>query len=128
MVSYTLLQKLETPLPKHGIGAVIISPTRELAAQIFDVVSQFLGRFEALTSMLLIGGRTVQDDLKAFEENGAHVVVATPGRLDDILTGKSAGSVNSQQQGGRFRMGLKSLVSTAVGAVLSFNVFNEFNG
>ncbi|RKO83735.1 P-loop containing nucleoside triphosphate hydrolase protein, partial [Blyttiomyces helicus] len=90
----------DRPLLKHQIGALIISPTRELAAQIHTVLASFLDAMNAvhasaegelarrpqLTSMLLVGGNTsVQDDVAEFSRRGAHVVVGTPGRLDDLL-------------------------------------------
>merc|ERR1719266_72851 len=36
------LYKLQTPLKKHEIGALIVSPTRELASQISEVLEEFL--------------------------------------------------------------------------------------
>lgn len=78
-------------LGPHDVGAVVISPTRELASQIFQVVGDFLGdgqKFD-LKSLLFIGGpkRSVVDDLARFSAKGANVIVATPGRLGDILMG-----------------------------------------
>ena len=67
------LQKLPTRLSKHDVGAVIISPTRELASQISAVVQEFtddLGRKEEeedhVTQMIMIGGKssTVAQDLE----------------------------------------------------------------
>ncbi|CAF0834877.1 unnamed protein product [Brachionus calyciflorus] len=73
-------------LKKHDIGALIISPTRELAQQIFDVVNQFLTDLGLFSSILFVGGNSISDDLKNFESNGANIIVATVGRLEDLLT------------------------------------------
>ncbi|KAI5168000.1 ATP-dependent RNA helicase DDX10/DBP4 [Nematocida sp. AWRm79] len=65
-----------------GLGAVIITPTRELALQIFTVL-QTLGQFTHLSGGLLIGGRDVEREKEAVGE--LNVVVCTPGRLLDHL-------------------------------------------
>jgi len=71
---------------------MIISPTRELASQIYDVLQEFLRDSDkGLTSILLIGGNKVERDLQKFEEYGGNIVVGTPGRLEDLLMGKTAG-------------------------------------
>lgn len=37
---------------------------------------------------MLIGGNSVDDDVKLIIEKGCHIVVCTPGRLEDLLTRK----------------------------------------
>ena len=64
-------------------GALVITPTRELATQIAGVVEHFLPC--TLSQLLLIGGRDTQDDVTSLNETGAQIVVATPGRLVDLL-------------------------------------------
>ena len=86
------LYRLSEPLSKNDVGAMIISPTRELASQIYDVLQEFLRDSDkGLTSILLIGGNKVERDLQKFEEYGGNIVVGTPGRLEDLLMGKTAG-------------------------------------
>ncbi|KAL3842558.1 hypothetical protein ACJMK2_020554 [Sinanodonta woodiana] len=51
-----ILWKRDEPLEKQSIGAVIISPTRELAQQIAEVVEQFLREIPQFTCFLCIGG------------------------------------------------------------------------
>ncbi|KAJ3305986.1 ATP-dependent RNA helicase dbp4 [Blyttiomyces sp. JEL0837] len=61
-----------------GVGALIISPTRELALQIFEVLKK-VGRFYSFSAGLLIGGKdlaTEQDRV-----NRMNILVCTPGRL-----------------------------------------------
>jgi ATP-dependent RNA helicase DDX55/SPB4 len=68
------------------VGAIIITPTRELAVQIHRVVSHFKPFLEEARPMLLVGGTSVQDAVDTFRSEGATVLVATPGRLDDLLS------------------------------------------
>lgn len=62
--------------------AVVLSPTRELAAQIADVVAP-LARRVGLSSVLIAGGMSYEPQLKALKR-GVDIVVATPGRLIDL--------------------------------------------
>lgn len=81
-----LLQRRVDKWKPHEVGAIIISPTRELALQISEVLDNFLVYFTKLTKMLAIGGNSVQVDLENFRSKGANILIATPGRLDDLLT------------------------------------------
>lgn len=61
-----------------GLGALIITPTRELALQIFETVAK-IGKLHDFTTGLIIGGQ----NLKA-EKNRLHqlnIIICTPGRL-----------------------------------------------
>ncbi|GMH40472.1 hypothetical protein BSKO_08376 [Bryopsis sp. KO-2023] len=80
------LRKLEQPLRKHEVGAVIISPTRELANQIFEVAVPFVESVPSMKACLLVGGTDIQLDFKTLASEGANVLVGTPGRLEDILS------------------------------------------
>lgn len=68
------------------VGAIVISPTRELAAQISDVVDKFLQNIPELTQVLIMGGDKckVEEDMKKLQK-GANIIIATPGRLNGIL-------------------------------------------
>lgn len=81
-----LLQRRTDKWKLHEVGAIIISPTRELALQISEVIDKFLSHFTNLTKMLTIGGNSVQVDLDNFQSKGANILIATPGRLEDLLT------------------------------------------
>ena len=63
--------------------AVVLSPTRELAAQIADVIAP-LARYAGLLSVLVAGGMSYTPQLKALSR-GVDIVIATPGRLIDLL-------------------------------------------
>ncbi|MES1902288.1 MAG: ATP-dependent RNA helicase, partial [Paramarteilia canceri] len=62
----------------EGMGALIITPTRELAYQIFDVIKN-IGKFHPFTISLITGGKDVVNEQKVI--NIANIVIATPGRL-----------------------------------------------
>jgi ATP-dependent RNA helicase DBP3 len=77
-------------LPKEtrkGIKAVIVSPTRELAVQIFDQLVA-LATPAGLHVVCVYGG--VPKDPQVAACRKAHIVVATPGRLNDLISDGSA--------------------------------------
>lgn len=61
-----------------GVGAVVLSPSRELAAQIYEVLVVLAHRHR-FTSALLLGGTNVMRERRA--ASACQIVVATPGRL-----------------------------------------------
>ncbi|CAF2327225.1 unnamed protein product [Brassica napus] len=65
--------------PEDGVGCIIISPTRELAAQTFSVLNK-VGKFHKFSAGLLIGGREGVDVEKE-RVNHMNVLVCAPGRL-----------------------------------------------
>lgn len=71
------------------VGAVILSPTRELATQSYEVLCKVFGSLSEcpLKPMLLIGGTmTAYDDqMNTFRKDGANIIVATPGRLEEFM-------------------------------------------
>ncbi|KAI9692783.1 MAG: RNA-dependent ATPase [Bogoriella megaspora] len=67
---------------RAGIRAVIITPTRELASQIFEYMKK-LGGYYKLGVVCLYGG--VPKDQQREDLKTANVVIATPGRLQDLI-------------------------------------------
>ncbi|GMH25945.1 hypothetical protein Nepgr_027788 [Nepenthes gracilis] len=65
--------------PEDGVGSIIISPTRELASQLFDVLNS-VGKYHGFSAGLLIGGRRGMDTEKE-RVNELNILVCTPGRL-----------------------------------------------
>lgn len=110
------LLRLDEPIKKHHVGAIIISPTRELASQIHNVLVSLLdfhapsaaarrslmGSEDTATDgdaetfspstpkivpQLLLGGATTPaQDLSTFLKTSPNVLVSTPGRLLEILS------------------------------------------
>lgn len=64
---------------------VIISPTRELSSQIYNVAQPFISTLPNVKAMLLVGGVEVKADMKKIEEEGVNLLIGTPGRLYDIM-------------------------------------------
>jgi len=67
---------------RSKIRAVIVSPTRELAQQIFDQLSKLVG--SSGTSAVCIYGGVPKDEQRAGLRT-ASIIVATPGRLNDFI-------------------------------------------
>lgn len=91
-----VVERLRSKSFKKGhIGALILSPTRELAMQTCRVCEELCAATGMPPPLLLVGGgssgsstnhRPVTEDLKAFQQNGSNIVIGTPGRIEDILT------------------------------------------
>lgn len=71
------------------VGAIIVSPTRELATQISEILGEFLKEIPSLKQVLLVGGVTLKKDAEKIKK-GANIIVATPGRLEDILSNSNS--------------------------------------
>ncbi|SCU86699.1 LAME_0D07294g1_1 [Lachancea meyersii CBS 8951] len=61
-----------------GLGALIVSPTRELAMQIYEVLVK-IGRYTSFSAGLVIGGKDVKFELERISK--INVLVGTPGRI-----------------------------------------------
>lgn len=64
-----------------------MSPTRELATQTSEVLEKFLQHedLQFIKQKLLVGGTSVEEDVESLISTGAHILIATPGRLLDLL-------------------------------------------
>ncbi|PNJ82042.1 DDX55 isoform 1 [Pongo abelii] len=86
-----ILLRREEKLKKSQVGAIIITPTRELAIQIDEVLSHFTKHFPEFSQILWIGGRNPGEDVERFKQQGGNIIVATPGRLEDMFRRKAEG-------------------------------------
>lgn len=68
--------------------ALFLSPTRELAIQIFEESQNFL-KLVNLRSACLIGGSDFEKQLKLLKR-GVHLIVGTPGRMIDAIKAKKS--------------------------------------
>ncbi|XP_028741611.1 ATP-dependent RNA helicase DDX55 isoform X2 [Peromyscus leucopus] len=75
----------------EAVGAIIITPTRELAIQIDEVLTHFTKHFPQFSQILWIGGRNPGEDVERFKQHGGNIIVATPGRLEDMFRRKAEG-------------------------------------
>lgn len=69
--------------PRNGTGIIIVSPTRELALQIFGVAKDLMAH-HSQTFGIVIGGANRRAEAEKLEK-GVNLIVATPGRLLDHL-------------------------------------------
>ncbi|MDO4887923.1 MAG: DEAD/DEAH box helicase [Actinomycetaceae bacterium] len=68
----------------RGVQALVLAPTRELAMQGAEAVEAFAARSRGVTVAAVYGGAPYGPQLRALEE-GAQVVVGTPGRIMDLM-------------------------------------------
>lgn len=75
--------------------ALVLAPTRELAAQVRDILRQLLGKRPAFNIALLIGGESMGKQFAQLKGR-PRIIVGTPGRICDHLT---RGSLNLKHTG-----------------------------
>ena len=83
---FEVIGRREDALRPKQVGAIIVEPTRELALQVHAVAVQLAAALPSLTLALMVGGTDILHSMTEFRENGGHVLIGTPGRLDDLMT------------------------------------------
>lgn len=81
------LMKVRKERKKLGVRALILTPTRELAAQVEESVSTY-GKYLPLKSAVVFGGVNINQQIKQLQ-HGVDILVATPGRLLDLVGQKA---------------------------------------
>lgn len=82
--SVPIIQRLGANRSKKGtIRALILTPTRELALQIYENVCQY-ARYMPCTAAVIYGGVSQVPQVEAIER-GVDILIATPGRLWDLM-------------------------------------------
>ncbi|RCI11702.1 hypothetical protein L249_7633 [Ophiocordyceps polyrhachis-furcata BCC 54312] len=69
--------------PRNGTGVIVVSPTRELALQIFGVARELM-KYHSQTYGIVIGGANRKSEADKLAK-GVNLLIATPGRLLDHL-------------------------------------------
>ncbi|MEN7972274.1 MAG: DEAD/DEAH box helicase [Verrucomicrobiota bacterium] len=85
-----LIQKLEeawTAAREIRVRSLILSPTRELAIQLHENIKAFAAHTD-LTTLLIHGGTEYEDQILTLRE-GVDILVATPGRMLDLIDRKA---------------------------------------
>ncbi|MGB0524874.1 MAG: DEAD/DEAH box helicase [Flammeovirgaceae bacterium] len=83
------LQKSNTPKSRN-IKVLVLVPTRELAVQVQEVFHQFGSALpNHIKSMAVYGGVSINPQMKALY--GTQILVATPGRLLELVENKAVG-------------------------------------
>jgi ATP-dependent RNA helicase DeaD len=80
--SLPLLNKVN--LDQRKPQAVVLAPTRELAIQVAAEVKNLGKNINGLKVLEIYGGASIVDQMRALK-NGAHIVVGTPGRVQDLI-------------------------------------------
>lgn len=76
-----LVQRIQTE--RDEVQALILTPTRELSKQVFDVL-KLLASVRGVDAADVIGGRTIENQIQKLKRN-PHVIIGTPGRLLDHI-------------------------------------------
>ena len=77
-----VLQKLD---PKsRETQALVLSPTRELCLQIADDLKDFSKHMKGVNIVAVYGGTSIENQIRSLR-HGAQIIVATPGRLIDLM-------------------------------------------
>lgn len=78
------------PLVSHLLNnkqdsALVLTPTRELAVQVMDMLKKILGHSSVINTALLIGGESMPKQLSDLRRRSPRLIVGTPGRINDHL-------------------------------------------
>lgn len=77
-----LLQRIDTRIPQTQ--AIVLSPTRELCLQIADDLKDYSKYVPGIHVIPVYGGASIEMQIRALKK-GVHIIVATPGRLIDLM-------------------------------------------
>ncbi|KNB41440.1 hypothetical protein JH06_5500, partial [Blastocystis sp. subtype 4] len=78
-----MVEKLKEHHTSGGIRGIVLSPTRELAYQSFQVCRK-IAHFTTLRSCVIVGGESIEQHFEAISKN-PDIIFATPGRLMHLL-------------------------------------------
>ena len=78
-----VLQKVNTEINKTQ--SMILAPTRELAKQIYDVITSIGSLIKNIRFHLLIGGTSTDEDAHQLKTIMPHIIVGCPGRVYDMM-------------------------------------------
>jgi ATP-dependent RNA helicase DeaD len=68
--------------PEVSMETLVLTPTRELAAQVAGEIND-LGQFTPIRAVCIVGGESMRAQSKAVKDGG-HIIVGTPGRVMDM--------------------------------------------
>ena len=77
-----LLQRIDTT--QNTTQAIILAPTRELCLQITDDMKEYARYMEGIRIVAVYGGTSIVNQINALRK-GVQIIVATPGRLIDLM-------------------------------------------
>lgn len=80
-----ILQQLD--VQKRKTQALVLSPTRELCIQIARDIESYAKYMKSVSVLPVYGGSSIETQIRGLKK-GAHIVVATPGRMLDLIRRK----------------------------------------
>jgi ATP-dependent RNA helicase DDX23/PRP28 len=80
----TLPEQVLHSVAENGPLALVMAPTRELAIQIDVEFKRLLSRQSNIKTSCIVGGQSIQHQAMELR-NGVHIVVGTPGRINDCI-------------------------------------------
>jgi len=82
-----IIQQIDTK--NQNTQALILCPTRELCLQITDDLNDYSKYVDGIRILPVYGGSSIETQINALRK-GVHIIVATPGRLIDLLNRRAA--------------------------------------
>lgn len=79
----------QVDVSKREVQALIMAPTRELCLQIADDLTDYAKYKQEISIVPVYGGSSIEKQINALRK-GCHIIVATPGRLIDLVNRKVA--------------------------------------
>ena len=73
---------------------LVLSPTRELSKQTQDVMYGIGAMMPGLRVQLLVGGNSIDDDVRNLKDATPHIITGTPGRVYDMMRRNNIGAKN----------------------------------
>ncbi len=91
-----ILENLDESL--NEVQTIIISPTRELATQLYNCLVELVKYKETINVARIIGGADREAEIKRFEKNQPQIVVGTIGRISDLAINSNVLKVHTAKQ------------------------------
>ena len=91
-----ILENLDEDL--NEVQTIIISPTRELATQLYNCLVELAKYNETINVARIIGGADREAEIKRFEKNQPQIVVGTIGRISDLAINSNVLKVHTARQ------------------------------
>jgi len=117
--AFTVAALQSVDISKAKTQVLILAPTRELAKQIYDVITGLSGMMTGLNIRLLVGGTSTADDAVELRKSVPHIIVGCPGRVFDMIR-------RNNIQGGNVRMLVLDEADEMLSAGFNDQIYNIF--
>jgi superfamily II DNA/RNA helicase len=117
--AFTVAALQSIDVSKAKTQVIILAPTRELAKQIYDVITGLGGMMTGLTIRLLVGGTSTADDAVELRKSAPHIIVGCPGRVFDMIR-------RNNIQGANVRMLVLDEADEMLSAGFNDQIYNIF--